>query len=363
MKTKKYNFSPGPAQLPSEVLARSKKEMWDWYDEGISVMEVSHRSEKFVSLVESNHKKIRQILDIPEEYTLLFIQGGVTMNYYQWCPNLLKENEVANFVISGYWSKMSFREANRFRPQNLAFDNSDTSPLTITDSKGWNIKPSTRFLHYIDNETVDGIEFPDAPKIDGQILVSDMSSNIMTRKFNISDFGLVYSGLQKNVGISGLTLIIVRNDLMQEDACHNHSILYDYHFLREKFCLANTPPNITYYFLSLVLDWIIEHGGVGHFEEQSSIKSKLLYQTIDNSNGFYRSRVDKKYRSRTTIPFFTPSKELDLKLVEYLSQQDLFFLKGHRMRGGLRANIYNSMPLAGVEKLVDAMQAFKKLYG
>ncbi|MDI9348164.1 MAG: 3-phosphoserine/phosphohydroxythreonine transaminase [Methylacidiphilales bacterium] len=355
-----FNFSPGPSLLPEAVKKKAKQAMWDWYVSGISPMEVSHRSPKFVALVSENEQRIRSLYGIDESYLVVFMPGGATMQTYAWCANLLRTDECADFAITGHWSKIAYQEALRNNAKHhQAFAGEANGYTSISDCSTWKCSSMSRFLHFVDNETVHGIEFTTPPTATGKILISDMSSNILSRPCNISSYGLIYAGMQKNMGIAGLTLVVVKKELLSQYPSYAPSLL-SYQYCYDKNNLPNTPPTISHYILSLYLDWFLELGGLSAADEQCKKKSAMLYQAIDNSNGFYKNSIEKPFRSRINVTFSTPTPELDAQFASFAKDCGIHFIKGHASHGGLRASIYNAMPEEGVEALIECMNKFKQ---
>jgi len=334
-----YNFSAGPATLPESVLTEVQQELLNFHGQGLSIMEQSHRAK------------------MSDDYAVLFLQGGATGQFSLIPQNICQPTDKADYVISGQWSKKSVAHAKEFVNVNVAADSTESKFTTITPQADWSLSADAEYLHFCDNETVHGVEFPELPQSD-KLLVSDMSSNILSRQFDVSKFGIVYAGAQKNIGPAGLTIVIVRKDLLEREG-QKISPVFNYKTMAAAGSMSNTPPTFAWYTAGKVFEWLKDLGGVTEIEKRNAAKSKLLYDTIDASS-FYANPVDKAYRSRMNIPFTLANAELDALFLEKSAEQGMINLKGHRSVGGMRASLYNPMPLAGVQKLVDFMQIFEK---
>ena len=367
------NFSAGPSALPAPVIARANKEIWDWYAPGISLLEVSHRCPPFLELVAQNEKKLRTLLAIDDRYAILFMQGGATLQFFGWCANLLNPHEVADFSLTGHWSQRAYQEANRTLAaatdrHRVAFDGSEQGYATIADPRSWALDrdadaPPSRYLHYTDNETVHGVEFAQPPDV-GKLLVCDMSSNILSRPFAIDPFACIYASSQKNLGVSGVTVVVVRRDLLVPYPSQYPSLL-SYQKQLDSNNLPNTPSTFSLYLLALYLDWLIDNGGVAAAHQRSLQRSQALYDAIDSSGGFYTNPVDPAVRSRMNIVFdfskdCNPATDHTAAFAAFAADRGLHFLKGHRIRGGIRASLYNSATFEAVERLIDCMADYKK---
>ena len=355
-----YNFSAGPAMLPAEVIERAASEMSDYRGTGMSVMEMSHRSKEFVSIAEKAEADLRELLNVPQHYKILFLQGGASSQFAMVPMNLLRGKTTADYINTGYWSKKAIAEAKRFCDVNIAATSEDTNFTTIPPRDTWKLNPDAAYVHYTPNETIGGVEFHEVPDVGDVPLVADMSSTILSRPIDVSRFGLIYAGAQKNIGPAGLTIVIVREDLIGE-TIKNTPTMFDYATHAKANSMYNTPPTYSWYIAGLVFEWIKEKGGLEKMAEINRRKAEKLYAFIDSSD-FYNNPVDPKCRSWMNIPFTLANPELDSKFLELAKEAGLVNLKGHRSVGGMRASIYNAMPEEGVDALIKFMQEFEKNY-
>ncbi len=355
-----YNFSAGPSMLPEPVLVRAREEMLDWRGSGMSVMEMSHRGSHFGQIAQECEAALRELLGISEDYYCLFLQGGATGQFAAIPMNLLGSRRKMSYLVTGSWSKKALAEAKRYGEVQVAATSEQDKFTTIPDPATWQIDPEAAYLHYTANETIEGVEFPFVPQTDLP-LVTDMSSNLLSRPLDVSRFGLIYAGAQKNMGPAGICVVIVRKDLVRDPLPYTQSI-WDYRLQAKEGSMLNTPPTYNWYLLGLVLEWLREQGGVAAIEKRNLEKAKLLYQAIDESD-FYHNPVDPRYRSRMNVPFTLADPSLDAVFLKEAEAQGLVNLKGHRSVGGMRASIYNAMPVEGVKALVDFMQEFERRYG
>jgi phosphoserine aminotransferase len=359
--TRVYNFSAGPSAITESVLKQAQSELLDWNGCGASVMEISHRSKAFVGLAEQSEQRLRSLLNIPDNYKVLFLQGGATTQFAMIPMNLLGDKQRAVYSCTGAWSRKAITEAQLFCDVSIATDSDTDQYVTIADQQSWAVDTDAAYLHYTDNETIHGVEFGYVPDSKGLPLVCDMSSNMLSRAVDVSQFGLIYAGAQKNMGSAGITVVIVREDLIGTVIEKTPSML-NYSMHAKQGSMLNTPPTWSWYILGLVLEWIEAQGGIKQLEADNQLKAKTLYNTIDNSD-FYRNLVQPECRSRMNVPFLLADSALESKFLELADQADLMGLKGHRAVGGLRASIYNAMPLAGVKQLVDFMLEFERTNG
>ena len=355
-----YNFSAGPSMLPEAVLERARDEMLDYQGSGMSVMEISHRSKQFIDIAERTEANLRDLLGISNDYHCLFLQGGATGQFAAIPMNLLGDKRSTCYVLTGSWSKKAASEAKAFSDVKIAASSEEERFTTIPDPSGWQVDTDAAYLHYTSNETIHGVEFPFVPEV-SLPLVTDMSSNILSRPVEVDRFGLIYAGAQKNMGPAGITVVIVRKDLIQTPLLGTPSVL-DYRKQAEAGSMLNTPPTYNWYLLGLVLEWVRDQGRIQGIEKQNIEKAELIYRTIDASD-FYRNPVDPRFRSRMNVPFTLANPELDGRFLAQAQEAGLVNLKGHRSVGGMRASIYNAMPLQGVQALVDFMKEFEKRYG
>ncbi len=352
-----YNFCAGPAMLPVEVMKKAQSEFLNFADTGSSVMELSHRSKEFVAVAKKAEANLRNLMAIPDNYKVLFCHGGGRGQFSAVALNLLGENKKADYIVTGAWSKSAAEEAGHYGNINVinAMDNiNDVQRVKPTTE--WPISQDASYVHYCPNETVDGIEIFDVPNTGNIPLVADMSSTILSREFDVSKFGLIYAGAQKNIGPSGLTLVIVREDLLGKAHIDTPSIM-NYQVLAKNGSMYNTPPTYAWYLSGLVFEWLLAKGGVKAIAEINAAKARLLYQYIDQSD-FYHNSIVSENRSLMNIPFWLTDDSLSENFLAQAEAQGLTALKGHRMVGGMRASIYNAMPIEGVQALIDFMKKF-----
>lgn len=352
-----YNFSAGPAALPLPVLERAQTELLDWQGSGMSVMEVSHRGPDFRALAERAEANVRELLDVPENYRVLFLAGGATLQFASIPLNLGPPWSTADYVVTGNWGRKAVAEAARYLNVNVAADTESSGFTTIPDPATWTVRDDACYLHYTPNETVYGVEFHTIPDVSDAPLVADMSSTVMSRPIDVSRFGLIYAGAQKNLGAAGITLLIVRDDLVGRARQETPGVV-NYRLMADSGSMWNTPPTFCWYVMALVLDWLREQGGVAAMAEHNERKARKLYAAIDGSD-FYANPVDKSCRSWMNVPFTLADPALDQAFLDEAAAARLLNLKGHRVAGGMRASIYNAMPESGVDALVDFMAEFE----
>jgi len=357
---KVYNFSAGPAALPRAVLERLKIELPEFSDAKASVMEISHRGKDFMVLAQKAEQDLRDLMNIPDNYKVLFLQGGASQQFSMIPINLLRGKKIANYANTGHWSKKAILEGSRYCHVNVCTDSTKNGFTDIEDYSSWKIDSDGAYLHYTPNETIAGLEFDYIPEVDIP-LVADMSSSILSRMIDVSKFGVIYAGAQKNIGVSGLTVVIVREDLIGK-VIDNQPVLFDYSTQANNDSMYNTPCTFAWYTAALVFEWLKELGGIESITQHNEKKSRLVYEVIDLSD-FYFNNVATRFRSRMNVPFFTPSPELDKLFVKDALNNNLLALKGHRAVGGIRASIYNAMSMEGVEALMSFMSDFEKKYG
>jgi phosphoserine aminotransferase len=348
------NFSAGPAALPDEVLSRAADEMLDWHGSGMCVMEMSHRGKEFISIAAEAEKDLRELLAIPPNYRVLFLQGGATLQFAQIPMNLMAGKGKADYVVTGEWSKKAVKEAQAYGDIHVAASSEDKA-FTYAPMD-WNLRPDAAYVHYCSNETIGGVEYHAIPDAKGLTLVADASSHILSRPLDVSKFGLIYAGAQKNIGPAGLTIVIVRDDLIGKAAKGTPSVM-DYKQQALADSMLNTPATYAMYIAGLVFKWIRTQGGLAEMERRNVAKAQLLYDFIDASS-FYRNPVARADRSRMNVPFTLADAKLDDAFLKGAEKEGMVQLKGHRSVGGMRASIYNAMPLAGVEQLVAYMKDF-----
>ncbi len=355
-----YNFSAGPATLPEAVLEQAKTELLDWHSSGMSVMEMSHRGKEFVSIAEQAEADLRELLNIPEHYKVLFLQGGASAQFAMAPMNLLRGKTRADYLNTGQWSKKAIAEAKKFCRVNIVATGEASNFTTIPPRAEWQCDPQAAYLHCTPNETINGIEMNEIPDV-GVPVVADMSSTLLSRPLDVNQFGLIYAGAQKNIGPAGLTIVIVRDDLIGQTVVGTPT-MYDYAAMAKDGSMYNTPPTYAWYIAGLVFQWIKTLGGLTAMAERNKAKAELLYNAIDAS-GFYKNPVDPACRSWMNVPFTLADSALDKLFLAEAKKAGLLTLSGHRSVGGMRASIYNAMPLEGVQTLVDFMADFQKQHG
>jgi phosphoserine aminotransferase len=360
--TRPWNFSAGPAALPEEVLRQAQEELLDWHGAGCSVMEMSHRGKEFTGIIEQAEADLRELMGIPEQYRVLFLQGGATLQFAQIPMNLLAGRS-ADYIVTGVWSKKAFKEAQRIGKVRCAADTAASNFTRLPLADEIKLDPFAAYLHVCTNETIHGVEIPAERIADtGVPLVADMSSHILSRPVSVEKFGLIYAGAQKNIGPSGLTLVIVHRDLLGMAPLTIPTVM-DYAVMAENGSLLNTPPTYGIYVAGLVFQWLKRQGGLAGIAAVNAEKARILYECIDGSGGFYTNPVDPDCRSRMNVPFVLADGALDAAFLAESKAAGLMSLKGHKSVGGMRASIYNAVPLAGVQALVDFMNDFVKRKG
>jgi phosphoserine aminotransferase len=352
-----FNFSAGPATLPEAVLKQAQEEMMDWQGTGMSVMEMSHRGKAYLSIAEKAEADLREVMNIPSNYKVLFMQGGASSQFAAVPINLMGTNTKADYILTGQWSKKAIQEAKRFGDINIAASSEDSKFMTVPAQSTWNVRDDAAYLHYTPNETIVGVEFPFIPDVN-MPLVADMSSNIMSKKIDVSKYGIIYAGAQKNIGCAGLVIVIVREDLIGNPMAGMPAML-DYKIMADNDSMYNTPATYSWYIAGLVFDWVKKNGGISAVEETNRRKAGKLYSAIDES-AFYSNPVDVECRSLMNVPFILADAELDSVFLKEAADVGLQTLKGHRSVGGMRASIYNAMPEAGVDALIEFMKEFEK---
>ena len=353
-----YNFSAGPATLPAEVLEQAQAEMLEWNGSGMSVMEMSHRGKDYMSIAAKAEADLRQLMAIPDNYKVLFLQGGASSQFAMVPINLLNGKNSADYILTGQWSKKAVAEAKRYCDVNLIADTTDSKFTTVPDEASLNFDADAAYVHYTPNETIVGVEFPYIPNTGDVPLVADMSSSILSRQIDVSKFGVIYAGAQKNIGPAGLTIVIVRDDLIG-NANPAMPVMFDYKTFTDNDSMYNTPPTYSWYMAGLVFAWGLKQGGLSAIEAINQRKAEKLYQAIDDS-AFYSNPVELNCRSWMNVPFILANAELDAAFLEQAAANGLVTLKGHRSVGGMRASIYNAMPEAGIDALISFMQEFER---
>ncbi|GIX26726.1 3-phosphoserine/phosphohydroxythreonine transaminase [Pelomicrobium sp. G1] len=356
-----YNFSAGPAVLPEEVLARARDELLDWHASGMSVMEMSHRGKEFVSIARKAEADLRELMAIPAHYKVLFLQGGATAQFAAVPMNLLRGKRKADYVNTGHWAKRAMAEARKYCEVHVAASAEDRNFSYVPPRDRWRLSSDAAYVHITSNETIGGVEYHWIPDTGDVPLVTDASSHILSRPMDVTRFGLIYAGAQKNIGPAGLAIVIVREDLIGSALTATPSI-FDYKVQAENESMLNTPPTFAIYIAGLVFEWIKDKGGLAAMERINAEKARLLYDFLDSSD-FYASPVAKADRSRMNVPFTLRNPALDEEFLRQAKERGLVQLKGHRSVGGMRASIYNAMPIEGVRRLVEFMREFAVKHG
>ncbi|QTF08078.1 3-phosphoserine/phosphohydroxythreonine transaminase [Brenneria izadpanahii] len=360
--TQVFNFSAGPAMLPVEVLRRAEQELCNWHGLGTSVMEISHRSKEFMQVAAESEQDLRDLLKVPSNYKVLFCHGGARAQFAAVPLNLLGDKTQADYIDGGYWAHSAVKEAEKYCTPNVVDVKTRVDGLrSVKPMSEWVLSDDSAFVHYCPNETIDGLAIEEEPDFGDKIVVADFSSSILSRPLDVSRYGVIYAGAQKNIGPAGLTLVIVREDLLGKARRELPSIL-DYQILADNGSMFNTPPTFAWYLSGMVFKWLKEQGGLVEMEKRNQDKADLLYNAIDDSN-FYRNDVAKGSRSRMNVPFLLADAELDKVFLEEAQAAGLHALKGHRAVGGMRASIYNAMPLEGVKALTEFMADFERRHG
>ncbi len=356
-----YNFAAGPAVLPEPVLQQAAQEMLDWHDNGVSVMEMSHRGKAFISIAQQAEADLRELLAVPANYKVLFLQGGATLQFAAVPMNLLRGKTSADYVNTGEWSKKAIKEAKRFCTVNVAASSEDRNFSYAPSQADWKLDPNAAYAHVCTNETIGGVEFHWVPDTGSVPLVADMSSHILSRPIDVSKYGLIYAGAQKNIGPAGLVIVIVRDDLLGQTLPATASVL-DYRAQAAADSMLNTPATYSIYIAGLVFQWLKKTGGLAQREKINRAKARLIYGFLDQTE-FYFSPVAKADRSLMNVPFRLRNEALDEAFLKQARERGLAELKGHRSVGGMRASIYNAMPVEGVQALVDFMRDFQAHHG
>ncbi len=357
-----YNFSAGPATLPMAVLEEAREAMLEWRGTGASVMELSHRGSEFMDVAARAEADLRRLLSIPDGHVVLFLTGGATTQQALLALNFAAPGQAADYVVTGHWGRTAVRQAEATATVNIAADAGPDRYVDIPPVARWRRSPDAAYLHYTDNETIHGVEFPGIPDIGDVPLVADFSSSIGSRPLDFRRFGMVYAGAQKNLGPSGISIAVLRPDLLERTG-QPRAPIFDYREHARAGSMLNTPPTFNWYLAGLVFRWMLDEGGVEAFARRNAEKSALLYSAIDGSGGFYRNEVAAPVRSRMNVPFFLHDPALEPRFLEQAREAGLVGLKGHRALGGMRASIYNAMPLEGVQALAGFMDAFRRRHG
>jgi len=353
-----YNFSAGPAMLPQAVIEKAQAEMLDWHGTGMSIMEVSHRGADYMSVASKAEADLRALMAIPDNYKVLFLQGGASLQFAMIPLNLAQAGDTVDYFNTGVWSEKAIKEASKFCHVNVVATNTSAVP----DRSEWQLSSDAKYVHYTPNETIGGLEFQEIPDVGDKVLVADMSSTILSRPIDVSKFGLIYAGAQKNIGPAGLTIVIVRDDLIGKARAGTPTML-DYKVAADNDSMYNTPATYSWYMAGLVFEWLKETGGLSAMAAVNQRKSDKLYAAIDGSNGFYANPVKLSDRSWMNVPFTLKDSALDAEFLKASKSAGLTSLKGHKIVGGMRASIYNAMPETGVDALIAFMADFARKHG
>ncbi|CAD0317352.1 3-phosphoserine/phosphohydroxythreonine transaminase [Xanthomonas hortorum] len=360
--TRAFNFSAGPATLPESVLRQAQAEMVEWNGVGASIVEISHRSADFMAVAAAAEADLRTLLSIPDDYAVLFTAGGATTIQALLPLNFAAPGQATDYVISGHWGKTAIKQAAPYVDARIAADGQAEGFTDIPPVASWTLSPHSAYVHITANETIHGVEFRDTPDVGTLPLFADFSSSIASEPLDISRYGLIYAGAQKNLGPVGISVLIVRRDLL-ERAGQPRADIFNYASHAARDSMLNTPPTWNWYLLGLNVKWMLEQGGVEEFARRNAEKAALVYGAIDGSGGFYRNLITPAVRSRMNIPFFLPDEQLDALFVSESKAAGLLALKGHKAVGGLRASLYNAMPVAGAQALVSFMHDFQQRHG
>ena len=360
--TRPFNFSAGPAALPEPVLVQAQAEMLDWNGVGASIVEISHRSAEFIEVAAAAEADLRTLMGIPDDYAVLFLSGGATTQQALLALNFAAPNQAADYLVTGHWGKTAIRQATPYVDVRVVANTESSGFRSIPPRIEWNVTPGAAYLHITANETIHGVEFHDTPDPGDAPLFADFSSSIGSRPLDVSRYGLIYAGAQKNLGPVGVAVVIIRRDLLERSG-QPRADIFDYRSHAASDSMLNTPPTWNWYLAGLVFKWMLAEGGVAEFERRNAAKSRMVYAAIDGSDGFYRNQVEVAARSRMNIPFFLADEALTARFVAESHAAGLLALKGHKAVGGIRASLYNAMPVAGAQALVDFMADFQRRNG
>jgi len=356
-----YNFSAGPAALPLAVKQQIADELFDWNGTGCSVMEVSHRSKEFTDMADENEALARELLNISDEYAVMLIPGGARLQYSMLPINISSPAGHAVYAINGHWGKQAIKEAGRFTQVSSTAPISESVYVSIPDYDTKQINPNADYFHYTSNETLEGVQWHQLPQTNGVPLCCDMTSDLLTRVFDVNDYSMIYASAQKNMGIAGITFVIMKRDMIGKSK-NLIPTMTDYKTYADTRSFYNTPPTFPWYVMLLVLKWVKSQGGVGAIQQSNQLKSSRLYDYVDQS-GFYLNKVDPSCRSEVNVPFWLQDESLNQKFLTDSSAVGLKALKGHKAVGGMRASIYNAIPLTGIDSLIEFMQEFERTHG
>lgn len=360
--TRAFNFSAGPATLPEQVLRQAQEEMLEWNGVGASIVEISHRSADFMAVAAQAEADLRSLIGIPDDYAVLFLGGGATTQQALMPLNFASPGQRADYVVTGHWGKTAVKQARPYVDVNIAADGEAGGFRDIPPVAQWQLSRDAAYVHITANETIHGVEFRDVPDVGDVPLIADFSSSIASEPIDVSRYGVIYAGAQKNLGPVGIAVVIIRRDLL-ERAGQPRADIFDYRSHVARDSMLNTPPTWNWYLAGLMFKWMLAQGGVEAFARLSQEKSSLIYTAIDGSGGFYRNDVAAAVRSRMNIPFFLPSDDLNARFVSEAKAAGLLALKGHKAVGGIRASLYNAMPLEGARALAAFMRDFQQRNG
>lgn len=355
-----HNFSAGPAALPLEVLKTAQAELLNYDDTGTSIMEQSHRGKPYTQIDQEAQDRLKRILGLGDDFEILFLQGGASTQFMQVPFNFLKEDQTADYINTGAWSKKAIKEAKLFGKVHVPFSSEDSNFNRVPTHDELDLTKDARYVHITSNNTIFGTQFPTEPETNGVPLVCDASSDFLSRPIDVDRYGIIYAGAQKNLGPSGVTVVIIRKDFLKTADKENLPTIVNYHTHAAK--IFNTPPTFAVYMVNLVLKWVEEKGGLAYFEKVNTQKAELLYRTIDEDD-FFRGTAEKNSRSKMNVTFRLPTEDLEQQFLKEAAEHDLVALKGHRSVGGIRASIYNACTLETVEALVSFMKAFRTTHG
>jgi phosphoserine aminotransferase len=360
--TRAYNFSAGPATLPEPVLRQAQAELLDWNGIGASIVEISHRSADFIEVASRAEADLRRLIGIPEDYAVLFLSGGATTQQALLALNFAAPGQVVDYVVTGHWGKTAIRQVTPYVNVHVAADGEPGGFHDIPPRDSWQLSADAAYVHITANETIHGIEFRHTPDVGTAPLFADFSSSIASEPIDVSRYGVIYAGAQKNLGPVGVAVVIIQRDLLERSG-QPRADIFDYRSHAARDSMLNTPPTWNWYLAGLVFQWMLAEGGVEEFARRNALKSQLVYQAIDGSGGFYRNDVAKAVRSRMNIPFFLPDETLTARFVSESKDAGLLALKGHKAVGGIRASLYNALPVEGAQALVAFMSDFQQRNG
>jgi len=360
--TRAFNFSAGPATLPEAVLRQAQAEMLEWNGVGASVVEISHRSADFMALAAQTEADLRRLLSIPQDYAVLFQSGGATTQQALLPLNFAAPGQTADYVVTGHWGRTAIKQATPYVTVHVAADSEAGGYRDLPPRAQWQLSADAAYVHITANETIHGVEFRETPEVGDVPLFADFSSSIASEPLDVSHYGLIYAGAQKNLGPVGISVVIVRRDLLQRSG-QPRADIFDYRSHAARDSMLNTPPTWNWYLLGLTVKWMLEQGGVEEFARRNAQKARLVYAAIDGSGGYYRNEIAPAVRSRMNIPFFLPDERLEALFVAESKEAGLLALKGHKAVGGIRASLYNAMPVAGAQALVAFMHDFRQRHG